>query len=232
VDTRRASKTCPDGQFFDVSAGDVVDRRQASKPCPSGHFFDVWRMGRGGQTQSIENVPRWARFRCSGWLTNAEHLKQCPSRHGFDVRGVGRWWTYRASKTCPDGHGFDVWDGGHWQSTENVPIWAFFRCSAGEEGWTHTEHRKNAQMGVVSMFGKWWRRMGVGGGQTAPLRRVSNEGGGTGWLEGMTPPPSRVSSEGGVWGWLEANDPPSVSRFEQARGIRGGWKEGNPLRLA
>ena len=88
--------------------------------------------------------------------------------------------------------------------------------------------------------------MGVGGGQTASLRRVSNEDhdGGTGWLEGMAPPPSRVSgegggwgwlegresplshskSEGGYWGWLEANGPP---RFERARGI-GVGRKGTP----
>jgi len=60
----------------------------------------------------------------------------------------------------------------------------------------------------------------VGGGQTAPLRRVSNKGGGTGWLEGMTPLPSHVSSEGGVQGWLEANDPP-LSRISSEQGGSG-----------
>jgi len=180
-----------------------------------------------------------------GRLGGCGTSKTCPDGHSFDVRQVDAG---RASKACPSGHFFNIRQVARWWThTEHRKnaVRAWFRCSGW---WTDVKHQNHAQMGVVSMFGKWWRRMGVGGGQTAPLRRVSHEGGGTGWLEGMAPPPSRVSSEGGGWGWLEGREsPPSHSkseggdrgwleangppRFERARGI-GGWKEDNPLRLA
>ena len=41
--------------------------------------------------------------------------------------------TCQASKTCPGGHGFDVRDGRQTPNIETMPIWAFFRCSAGRD---------------------------------------------------------------------------------------------------
>jgi len=56
------------------------------------------------------------------------------------------------------------------QSIENVPRWAWFRCSVGED-----------------MVDSGWKRGGEMGGEM-------------GWVEDKQPPPSGISSEGGSRG--------------------------------
>ena len=102
---------------------------------------------------SIENVPKWAQFRCSGRLTDAEHrnhahLGSYPMLAGEEV--VDR---HQASKTCPNGHGFDVRDGRQRPSIETCPDGHFFDARRVGRWWTDAEHRKRAQMGMVSMLG-------------------------------------------------------------------------------
>ena len=140
-------------RFWRSASVHHLPTRRATKKCPSGHGFDARCLS---TVPNIETMPIWAHFRClvsvHHFLT-CEHWKNaqmgmvsmlgvcqlsrtsklCPFGHIFDVQVVHHFPIPRTSKPCPSGHGFDPWR----VSTTSLS----------------TEHRKNAQMDMVSMFG-------------------------------------------------------------------------------
>ena len=237
-------ESMPIWTWFRCSAsGEVVESRRASKACPAGRFCDVRRVGKlwrhaehrkhaqlgivsmfGGW--EVEETRRTSKACPRGYgldvweVETCRTSKVCPRGYLFDVRRVGGCRARRTSKTCSRGHGLDVLKVERW--------------------WRHAEHRKNAHLGIFSMFsgrkccGDTSSNESMLRWHVFVVRRVE-----TYWR--TDDPPSRFSSEGGGSGVVEVplrlafraregigvvRSPP---RFERGRGMcRGSSWKGTP----
>ena len=120
----------------------VSARREGWRINPARHKNASHMGGWMGWVEDTNNAPKWARQRCLVGWKGTEHQQHA---HLGTLLVFGGVEGSQTPITRPNGHVVGVRQGGRAPNTNNAPIWARKRCSAG---WKGPEHQQCAHLGT------------------------------------------------------------------------------------